>query len=213
MGNFFNREKKRILFVDDDQDNWELVALDLAECVVVCARNFNEGLRLAQAGYFDLYLLDNWLPDGTGVELCRAIREFDPHTPVLFYSAAAYACDKREATRAGAQMYLTKPVQPNELSLAVTRLISATSKSVFEARLAEIAAVRKEWAIQRAENAEQMEREREKRQRSKEKALRDIAQSAFLTAGGTRGEFARRWLSLLTEEVRDRRTSDAASGH
>jgi DNA-binding response OmpR family regulator len=208
-----NREKKRILFVEDDEDSWELVTFGLAECVVVCARDCNEGLRLARAGYFDLYLLDNWLPDGTGIELCRAIREFDPHTPVLFYSAAAYACDKREAARAGAQMYLTKPVHTNELSRVVTRLISATSKSVFEARRAEIAAVREEWAIRQAENAEQMEREMEKCLRSKEKALRDIAQSAFLAAGGTRGEFARRWPSVLTEEVRHRRTSDTASGH
>jgi two-component system, OmpR family, response regulator len=151
-----DREKKRILFVEDDEENWELVAFNLAEYVLVYARDFNEGVRLARLGYFDRYLLDNRLPDGTGVELCRAIREFDPYTPVLFYSAAAYACDIQKASHAGAQAYLVKPVSPNELSRAITRLISATSKSVFEARQAEIAAIREEWAIQRAENAEQM---------------------------------------------------------
>jgi two-component system OmpR family response regulator len=98
----FNREKKRILFVDDDEDNWDLVAFNLAACVVICARDFNAGVRLARLWYFDLYLLDNCLPDGTGVELCRAIREFDPHTPVLFYSAAAYDRDKKKASHAGA---------------------------------------------------------------------------------------------------------------
>jgi DNA-binding response OmpR family regulator len=198
-----NRVKKRILFVEDDKENWEIVMLHLAECVVVCARDFNEGLRLARQGYFDLYLLDNWLPDGTGVELCRAIREFDPHTPVLFYTAAAYAHDIKKASHAGAQAYLVKPVHSDELSRVVTILISATPKSVFDARRAEIAAVREEMAVQRAEDAERTEREMDKRLRAKEKALRDLAQSAFLTAGGTRGEFAREWPSVLTEEVRN----------
>jgi DNA-binding response OmpR family regulator len=207
-----NRLKKRVLFVEDDEDNWEIVALNLADCVVVCARDFNEGVRLARIGYFDLYLLDNWLPDGTGVELCRAIRKFDPYTPVLFYSACAYACDIQKGLRAGAQDYLVKPVHPNELGLAVTSLISATSKSVLEARRAEIAAVREEWAIQRAKNAEQMERDMEKRLRAKEKVLRDKAQIAFIAAGGTRGDFAREWLSVFSEEVRGARAPAAASG-
>jgi DNA-binding response OmpR family regulator len=43
-----------------------------------------------------LYILDCWSPDKSGVELCRAIREFDPHTPILFYSATAYAKDIQE---------------------------------------------------------------------------------------------------------------------
>jgi DNA-binding response OmpR family regulator len=202
------REKKRILFVDDDEDNWEIVALNLAECVVVCAGDFNEGLRLARLGYFDLYLLDNCLPDGTGIELCRAIRKFDPYTPVLFYLAAAYACDIKKASHAGAQSYLVKPVIPDELKSTVAGLISATSKSVFNARRAEIATIREELAIQRAENAEQMEREGEKRLRSKEKVLRDKAQTAFIAAGGTRGEFARRWPSVFTEEVCGARIPD-----
>jgi DNA-binding response OmpR family regulator len=207
-----NRLKKRILFVEDDEENWEIVALILSEYVVVCARDFSEGLRLARLGYFDLYLLDNRLPDGTGVELCRAIREFDPHTPVSFYSAAAYASDIKKASHAGAQDYLVKPVNPNELSRVVTRLISATPKSVFAARLAEIAAVREEMAIQQAKDAERTKRELEKCLRAKEKALRDLAQIAFLAAGGTRGEFAREWPSVLLEEVRGACAPAAASG-
>src|SRR5262249_40759718 len=75
-----NRERKRILFVEDDKDNWEMLALNLEEHSVICASDFVEGLRLARQGYFDLYILDNWLPDGSGVELCQRIRAFDPNT-------------------------------------------------------------------------------------------------------------------------------------
>jgi two-component system, NarL family, response regulator DevR len=69
--------------------------------------------------------LDNWLPDGTGVELCRLIREFDPHNPILFYSAAGYARDIEDALSAGAQAYLVKPVSLDELKQAVAQLTSS----------------------------------------------------------------------------------------
>jgi two-component system OmpR family response regulator len=99
----FNKQKRRILFVEDHEDNWEIVALKLSEYKFSFARDFDGGLRLARQGYFDLYIMDNWLPDGSGIGLCRAIREFDPHTPILFYSAAAYERDIQEALSSGAQ--------------------------------------------------------------------------------------------------------------
>ena len=123
-----HKEKKRILLVEDEEDAKELVAHTLPEYTLICARDFSEGLRLARRGHFDLYILDSWLPDASGVELCRFIREFDSHTPILFYSAAAYERDIREAIRAGAQEYLVKPVVPDELRWAVARLISAAEE-------------------------------------------------------------------------------------
>jgi DNA-binding response OmpR family regulator len=117
--------RKRILLVEDYEDSRELATHTLTEYTITCARNFNEGLRQARQGGFDLYILDNWLPDNSGVELCRAIREFDAHTPILFYSAAAYAKDIQEGLRAGAQAYLVKPIIPEEFRLAVAQLISS----------------------------------------------------------------------------------------
>jgi DNA-binding response OmpR family regulator len=121
--------RKRILLVEDYEDSRDLATHILTEYTLICARNFNEWLRIARQGGFDLYLLDNWLPDKSGVELCRAIREFDPHTPILFYSAAAYQRDIEEAIRAGAQDYLAKPIHPDELKQAVVRLISVTGET------------------------------------------------------------------------------------
>jgi DNA-binding response OmpR family regulator len=118
-------KKRRVLLVDDEEDARDLVTLTLIEYTLICARDFDEGLRLAQQRGFDLYILDSWMPDKSGVELCRAIREFDPHTPIWFYSAAAYGRDIEEAIRAGAQDYLVKPIIPNELRQAVAQLLSA----------------------------------------------------------------------------------------
>jgi DNA-binding response OmpR family regulator len=208
-----NREKNRILLVEDHEDAREIAAFVLEEYALICARNFDEGLRLARCGYFDLYILDNWLPDGNGIELCRLIREFDPHTPILFYSAAAYAHDLRAAYSAGAQEYFVKPVSFGELSQAVAQLISAAREKAIEARRAEIAAVREELAIRQVENAKRMKKAKQKYLRSKEKALRLKAERAFLAAGGARGDFAREWPSVFIEEVRGDRTPAAARGN
>src|SRR5499426_4205939 len=105
-----DRERKRILLVEDQEDAWDIVAYHLGEHALFYARDFDEGLRLARREYFDLYILDSWLPDRSGFELCRAIRDFDPHTPILFCSVAAYEWDIQEAIRAGAQDYIIKPV-------------------------------------------------------------------------------------------------------
>jgi len=196
-------EKKRILVVEDDEDSYELAKLTLTGYQLVIARDFTNGLRLAKQGYFDLYILDNWLPGGSGIELCRHIREFDPHTPILFYSAAAYEWDVREALVAGAQIYITKPSDPDELERAVAGLSLAASAMASEARLAEIAAVKEELAIRSMENARQYEEAHGKRLRAKEKALRAKAELAFFTARGTRGDFARLWPSVYLSEVRN----------
>jgi DNA-binding response OmpR family regulator len=117
--------RKRILLVEDEEDAKDLCALTLAEYELTCSSDFDEGLRLARQWDFDLYILDSWLPGKSGVELCRAIREFDSDTPILFYSAAAYERDIQEALREGAQAYLTKPASTQVVRQVVERLISA----------------------------------------------------------------------------------------
>jgi DNA-binding response OmpR family regulator len=209
----FNRGKKQILMVEAHEDAWEMVRFTLTEYKLTLARDFESGLRLANYGYFDLYILDNWLPDGSGIGLCRHIRKFDPHTPILFYSAAAYEHDIQEALRSGAQAYLVKPVQPNDLEQAVARLTSPEEGRDFKAWQAEMAAVREELAIRYNEQKGRMERAKELYHRAEEKLMRLKAEKAFLEAGGARGEFARRWPSVFVEIMRGQHTSDDESDH
>ena len=122
-----NTNTPRVLYIEDHEDTRELVTLVLEQkCIeVVTGSTIRSGVALAGSQDFDLYLLDSWLPDGSGLELCRKIREFDKATPILFYSAAAYEIDRLEAIKSGAQAYLIKPSHPWELCNLVTSLIES----------------------------------------------------------------------------------------
>ena len=121
--------KKHILYIEDHEDTRELVSfvLQQRDYEVTTSSTISNGVRLACENSYDLYLLDSWLPDGSGLDLCRKIREFDARTPILFYSAAAYEIDRELALNSGAQGYLTKPTLNTELCDLVSRLINVGS--------------------------------------------------------------------------------------
>src|SRR5689334_24581035 len=105
-----NARRRRILYIEDHEDTRELVTLLLAQksYEVITGSTIESGVTLAGSEQFDLYLLDSWLPDGSGLDLCQRIRQFDQTTPILFYSAAAYAADHDQALKCGAQAYLVR---------------------------------------------------------------------------------------------------------
>ena len=122
-----------ILYLEDDEDTRDLVTWVLAthNYKVVAAENCDDALMLARSTQFDLYLIDNWMSECSGIDLCRKLREFNPRTPILFYSGAAYERDKQQAFAAGAQGYLVKPVDNDELIEQVSRLISAAKRTTL----------------------------------------------------------------------------------
>jgi DNA-binding response OmpR family regulator len=121
--------KKHILYIEDHEDTRELVSFVLKQRdydVTTCP-TISNGVRLASENSYDLYLLDSRLPDGSGLDLCRKIRQFDGRTPILFYSAAAHEIDRALALNSGAQGYLTKPTENRELCDIVARLMNRGS--------------------------------------------------------------------------------------
>jgi len=103
--------RSRVLFVDDDEDACEILSLLMSSCGIdaTCAQSALDAWPLIKRQCFDLYVLDGWLPGIDGFEFCRQIREFDPDTPILFYSGAAYDTDRQKGISAGANAYVTKP--------------------------------------------------------------------------------------------------------
>ena len=117
--------KRRILCVDDDEDTCFMLThlLKQENYETKTARTISEALEMARSESFNLYILDEWFPREAGVGLCRKIREFDPHTPIIFYSGAAFDSDRAEALYAGAQAFVAKPYV-DELIATVHRLLS-----------------------------------------------------------------------------------------
>ncbi len=124
--------RSRVLCVDDDQDACEMlrVLMNSHRIDATCVRSAAEAWLMIKAKRFDLYLLDAWLPNLDGFEFCRQIREYDPNTPILFYSGAAYDADKQRGIAAGANAYVTKP--------DVEGLVDATSRLIAEVKKAAI---------------------------------------------------------------------------
>jgi CheY-like chemotaxis protein len=113
--------------VEDNRDvsGYICEMLKIAGYQAVTAQNMKEGLRLAKSENFDLYLLDYNLPDGTGLELCKLIRAFDSHTPILFYSSATEPQVRQAALAAGAQGYIGKMEAFDILEQTITKLIES----------------------------------------------------------------------------------------
>src|SRR5215216_5927754 len=95
---------ERVLCVEDNEDISFLLYTALKREGFDPVTTFTAADALALAGReeFDLFILDTRLEKGSGLELCRALREAHPNTPVVFYSAAAFDSDREAALRAGA---------------------------------------------------------------------------------------------------------------
>ena len=103
--------RPRILCVDDDEDS-RVMLVTLLKHAFIEAKAVGtaaQALSLIQAEHFDLYMLDGWLPEIDGFELCRRLRAFDSRTPILFFSGAAYEADKKKGFEAGADDFVIKP--------------------------------------------------------------------------------------------------------
>lgn len=83
-----------------------------------------DALAMADEQAFDLYILDIRLPDGSGIDLHRQLREHHHSAPVIYLTAALLSHHDVAAMTASGAVYLTKPVQPAELIATVQRLLS-----------------------------------------------------------------------------------------
>jgi DNA-binding response OmpR family regulator len=117
----------RILVVDDEELNIRLVARTLTHAgyEVVAARNGQDALRLTRELSLDLALLDVMLPDLDGFELCRRIRqETNGHRlPVILLTALDSKQERARGFECGADIYLPKPFEPEELLTSVSETL------------------------------------------------------------------------------------------
>jgi len=96
---------------------------------VAVATTLEEAWRLAKTQIFDLYLLDGLMDGISSLDLCRDLHLFAPLTPILFYSALAYAADIQNGLAAGAEDYLVKPYF-GDLSATVTAAVKKSKMPI-----------------------------------------------------------------------------------
>ena len=104
------------------------VFLGLSGWEVFCATTLDEARVRLDADAIDLVILDRWLADEDGLELCKELRSRLPGLPVVFLSAAAYPEDLKRAAEAGCDAYLVKPCDMDELERVVSQLLKAESR-------------------------------------------------------------------------------------
>ena len=114
----------RILLVEDDERIRSFVkrGLEAEGYGVQIARNGAEGLDLGM-GDFNIIILDLLLPDQSGLDVCRLLREAEIRTPILMLTAKDAVQDKVEGFRKGADDYLTKPFAFDELLARIKALL------------------------------------------------------------------------------------------
>ena len=121
----------RILLVEDEESLRDLIQLNLEMegFEVVAAGDGRRALKYSKEQHFDLLLLDVMLPEMDGFQLCEQIRLTNYEVPIIFLTAKDTAADRVAGLRKGADDYITKPFNLEELLLRVHKLIQRTSRS------------------------------------------------------------------------------------
>lgn len=124
----------KILVIEDDPTVRTLVkaVLEHRGNQVSVAETASEGEKIALADPFDMIILDLRLPDGNGYDVCSRIRDKEISTPVLVLSAEHETDVKVKVLNAGADDYLTKPFNSDELMARIEAIARRSSNSIEE---------------------------------------------------------------------------------
>ncbi len=123
-------KKFSILLVEDEENLQEALKLnlELEGYEITGAYDGAEALQAVQKEYFDLIILDVMLPEVDGITVCETIRLSNPDVPILILSAKNSSADRVLGLKKGADDYLTKPFNLEELLIRVNNLIKKSER-------------------------------------------------------------------------------------
>ena len=115
----------RILIVEDNNDVSSFIGSVINNANIYYAQNGREGLEKALQIVPDVIITDIMMPEMDGIEMCDKIRESDIlcHIPIIIISAKADENDKIEGIKSGADAYLYKPFNAEELNVTINSLL------------------------------------------------------------------------------------------
>ena len=117
--------KKSILIVDDDKRLRELLKDYLSEkkFEVYLCEDFIEAKEILNIFFFDLVILDRMMPSGDGINLVEFIKK-NSNSPIIILTAMGEDQNKIQGLKIGADDYLAKPFEPEELFLRIKNLLN-----------------------------------------------------------------------------------------
>lgn len=125
-------KNKRIMLAEDDTNLGQLIkdSLELNNYNVELFRNGEEAWEKYSKGAYEMLLLDVMMPKKDGFTLAKEIRKVDPTVPIIFLTAKSMKEDKIEGFHAGADDYITKPFEIDELFLRMDAIFRRMRKGV-----------------------------------------------------------------------------------
>ena len=119
-----------ILLAEDEENLHEALKLNLEMegYSVTSAYDGNEALKAINNEYFDLIIMDIMMPELDGISVTEMVRVNANEVPILILSAKSSSADKVLGLKKGADDYLTKPFNLEELLLRVSKLIQKNKK-------------------------------------------------------------------------------------
>lgn len=121
----------KILVVEDDKNLRKLIVtcLEKANYTVYDTKNGEEALELMDRQYVDLIVTDIMMPEMNGYELIKELRDANYNTPILIITAKEDIEDKRVGFSLGADDYMVKPINIDELIMRVKSLLKRSNQA------------------------------------------------------------------------------------
>jgi len=125
-----NPENNKILLVEDDQNFGDVLKsyLEMHDFVVTLATDGVQGFESYRKGKFDLCIFDVMMPRKDGFTLAKEIRDQDTAMPIIFLTAKNLKEDVLEGFKIGADDYISKPFNSEELLLRIQAILRRSKK-------------------------------------------------------------------------------------
>jgi DNA-binding response OmpR family regulator len=122
---------KHILLAEDDADFGSILKqyLEMSGFSVEWAKDGEEALQIFQKGSFNICVLDVMMPKKDGFTLAEDIIEINPEVPFIFLTARKMKEDKLKGLKLGADDYVVKPFEADELVLRLNNILKRSQKS------------------------------------------------------------------------------------
>ncbi len=127
-------KKYKILLVEDDLNLGNILSeyLSLKKYEVELCKNGEEGIEKFKMNNFDLSILDVMMPRKDGFTLAKEIRAINKNIPIIFLTAKSMLKDKIEGFNIGADDYITKPFNTEELILRINAVLKRSQNVIYE---------------------------------------------------------------------------------